>query len=99
MNNWTEFAKDFNEMVGKNFEVMSKYCKATIDQNETVAKTTMDNYFNYLQTNVNYMRDLWETSIKDREDLRVLYNENMKKVYDNMTKVYNDTVTKFTTQK
>lgn len=99
MNNWTEFAKDFNEMVGKNFEVMNKYCKATIEQNETVTRTAMDNYFNYFQNNVTYMKDLWETSIKDREELRGLYNENMKKVYDNFTNIYNETVTKYTTQK
>lgn len=96
MNQWNDFSKDLYEMVEKNMELMEKFGKMAVEQNEKHAAKNVEAYFNLVEQNVGTLSQMWKESCKNREELREVYTANMKKVYKSMTKVYNETVEQMT---
>lgn len=88
--NWNELAKDFNEMTNRNLEMINKFWKTSVEQqNEFLVKNT-EQYFNHLNTNINYLNTMWKNSVAGRADLQKIYAEKMETLKDNMTKAYRE---------
>jgi hypothetical protein len=101
MTNFTDFTKDFtkdfSEIMNKNLELMTKYCKAATEQGEATVKNNVDNYFTYLEKNITTMKDVWETAVKDNKELQGFYNDKMTKSYNSFKNLYKETVEKYST--
>jgi len=96
MKQWNAFAKDLYEMVEKNLELMEKFARIAVEQNEKAAAKNIEAYFNLVEQNVATLNTMWKDSCKNREELRNVYIENMKNLYKGFTKVYKETVEKTT---
>lgn len=94
MNGFNDFMKEMNELTNKNLEMMNKFWKTSIEQNDGNVEKNIQSYFQYLNTNIDYLNTIWNSNVKTNNELRNTYNENMKNLYDHFTKVYRETIEK-----
>jgi len=87
MNYWNDFAKEMNELTTRNLEVMNKFWGATSGQNDEILSKNMETYFNYLNTNVNYLNTLWQTHSKNNVEFRETFRQNMEETYSKFVKI------------
>jgi len=96
MTGWNEFTKEMNEFTTRNLEIMNKYYRTAIEQNDGNIAKNVETYFGFLNTNINYLNTLWTSYARDHKDVREKYTENMNTLITNVTKIYRDTVEKAT---
>lgn len=92
-----ELAKSYNEYAIKNLEMVNKFYKLTIEENQQYILNNSQNLFTQISSNMNYLMNTYNTCIKDRETLNKAYIENMDKLYQNFQKTYRDVCEKTTT--
>lgn len=95
--NWNEFTKEMTEFSNKNLEVINKFWKTAIEQNQDIVAKNMETYFNYLNGSVNHLNTMWNTYSKESDEFRKAYAERMDTMYKNFTTIYRETIEKATT--
>ena len=98
MNYYNDFMKEMNELNTRNLEMVNKFWKAAIEQNDENIEKNIGSYFGYLNTNINYLNTIWNSSIKNNAELRKTYTENMNNLQQNFTKIYKETTEKMTSK-
>jgi len=98
INYYNDFMKEMNELNTKNLEMMNKFWKAAIEQNDENIEKNITSYFGYLNTNINYLNTIWNSSVKNNQELRKTYTENMNTLHQNFTKIYKETAEKITSK-
>jgi len=91
--NWNDFTKEMNEFNTKNLEVMDKFWKAAMEQNQEVVAKNIENYFTYLNGSVNYLNTMYKNFATESDEFKKLYSEKIDGMYKNFTKIYTETVT------
>ncbi|HOT74344.1 MAG TPA: hypothetical protein PK467_01045 [Candidatus Wallbacteria bacterium] len=91
MNYWAELTKDFSELTTKNLEMMNKFWKTSGEQNEEIIAKNMENYFNYLNTNIDYLNTIWKNNQNSGKEFRETFRGQMEDINSQIMKVYRET--------
>jgi len=89
-NQLNDLAKSYNEYAIKNLEMVNKFYKLTIEENQQYVLNNSQTFFTQISANLNYLMTAYNSYIKDRETLNKAYMDNMDKLYKNFQKVYAD---------
>lgn len=92
MDKWMEFGAEYNKMMNGNLELMGSFWRTQLEQNQTLVQQNMDNYFQHLQRNVEFLHETWNRTVKNNDELAARYQENMETLKTRMEQVYNETV-------
>ncbi len=95
MNKWMEFSNEYTQLMKGNFDVMNKFWRASMDQSEGFARKNMEMYFDHMNRNVEFMHEMWNTTINSNDELKTYFRENMEKFNTRYQKVYDETVKAF----
>ncbi len=98
MNFYRDFMKEMTEINAKNLEMMNKFWKAAIEQNDENIEKNISSYFGYLNGNISHLNSIWNSSIKNNAELRKIYTENMNSLYENFARVYKETTGKMSSK-
>lgn len=88
---WNELTKDFNELTTKNLDMMNKFWKSAGEQNEEIIAKNMDNYFNYLNTNIAYLNTIWNNNRNTGREFRETFRGQMEEINSQIMKIYRET--------
>jgi len=94
MNYYNDFMKEMNELNIKNLEMINKFWKSAIEQNDENIEKNIGSYFGYLNANIDYLNTVWNSSVKNNAELRKAYTENMNNLQQNFTRIYKETTEK-----
>lgn len=92
MNKWMEFSNEYTQLMKDNFQVMSKFWRASMDQTSGYTKKNMELFFDHMNRNVEFMHEMYNNTAASNEELKKLYRENIEKFNTRFQKVYEETI-------
>jgi len=92
MNKWMEFSNEYTQLMKDNFQVMTKFWRASMDQTSGYTKKNMELFFDHMNRNVEFMHEMYNNTAASNEELKKLYRENIEKFNTRFQKVYEETI-------
>lgn len=96
MNKWMDFTNEYSQFIKGNFEVMNKFWKASMGQNDEYTKKNMEIFFDHMNRNVEFMQDLWASTVSTNDELKQAFRSNIENFNNRYQKIYEESVKAFT---
>ncbi len=90
MNYWAELTKDFSEITRKNLEMVTKFSKTSGERSDEIIAKNMDNYFNYLNTNIGYLNTIWTNNQNAGKEFRETFRGQLDEAYSKFMDIYRE---------